>query len=92
MTPQRVLEHQSSTHMDGANTKGLNLVLKFKLAGDSELHVKGARRIKVDGHGGLVFQNAETGSVETINLQELRSFCIRPVNGSGWLSPLPVSW
>jgi hypothetical protein len=89
MTPQRALKQQPSTQKSG---RGLSLVLKFKLAGDSEFHVKGARRIKVDGHGGLIFQNAETGTLETINLQELRSFWIRPVIGSDWSTPLPASW
>ena len=57
----------------------LNLVLKFRLSGDSELHVKGVERIKVDGRGGLTFHDAETGAPETIKLQELRSFCLQSV-------------
>ncbi len=70
----------------------LNLVLKFKLAGDREFHVKGAKRIKVDGHGGLIFHDAETGALETIDLQELQSFCIQPVVGSYRWTPLPAAW
>jgi hypothetical protein len=41
----------------------LNLVVKFMLAGDAQLHVKGAARIKVDGRGGLLLYGAQGGAV-----------------------------
>ena len=51
----------------------LNLVVKFMLAGDGRLHVKGAARIKVDGRGGLLLYDAQGGGVETIELGALKS-------------------
>lgn len=61
----------------------LNLVLKFKLAGDARLHVKGAARIRVDGRGGLTFCDAQTGTMERIQLSDLQSFCVQQVIGAG---------
>lgn len=58
----------------------LNLILKFKLAGDDHLHVKGAARIKVDGRGALMLYNAQSRAVETIDLRTLRSFSIQQVS------------
>jgi hypothetical protein len=60
----------------------INLVLKFRLAGDSRLHVKGAVRMKVDGRGGLTFYDAQSGTTERINLRDLQSFCVQQVLGS----------
>jgi hypothetical protein len=58
----------------------LNLVLKFKLAGDPDLRVRGVGRIKVDGRGGLVLYDAQTGADEIIDLRTLQAFCIHKVN------------
>jgi hypothetical protein len=66
----------------------LNLVLKFKVAGDSRLHVKGAARIKVDGRGGLILYDARSGIAETVDLWNLQSFCIQPVAGAS--QPMPA--
>lgn len=63
--------------------ENLNLVLKFKLAGDGQLQVKGAARIKVDGKGGLMLYDPQGGAAETIDLGQLRSLCIQPV-GLSW--------
>ena len=57
----------------------LNLVVKFSLSSDRRLHVKAATRIKVDGRGGLMLYDAEDGSLETIDLQELQAFSIQPI-------------
>jgi hypothetical protein len=57
----------------------LNLVVKFMLAADGLLQVKGAARIKVDGRGGLLLYDAQNGSVETIQLDALQSLCLHPV-------------
>ena len=57
----------------------LNLVLKFRLAGDSRVQVKGASRIKVDGRGGLLVYDAKGEGVETIALGSLTSFCVQQV-------------
>ena len=56
--------------------KNLNLILKFKLAGDGQFHVKGAARMKVDGSGGLTVYDSESGCAETIDLCSLRSLSI----------------
>jgi hypothetical protein len=61
----------------------LNLILKFQLAGDARLHVKGAARMKLDGRGGLAFYDAETGTIERIELRDLQSFCVQQVVGAG---------
>ena len=58
----------------------LNLILKFKLAGDDHLHVKGAASIRVDGRGALMLYNAQSRAVETIDLRTLRSFSIQQVS------------
>ncbi len=58
----------------------LNLVLKFKLAGDGNLHVKGAARISLDGHGGLMLFDTQGGAAETIDLRNLQSLSIQQVN------------
>jgi hypothetical protein len=55
------------------------LLLKFELAGDSQVHVKRATRIKIDGRGGLVLYSALPGATETIKLSQLQSFCIQPL-------------
>ena len=58
----------------------LNLILKFKLAGDGHLHVKSAARIRVDGRGGLMLYGTYSGDVEIIDLQALRSLSIQQVS------------
>jgi hypothetical protein len=60
----------------------LNLILKFKLAGDAHLHVKSAARIGVDSHGGLMLYGTQSGPVETIDLRTLRSLSIQQVSPS----------
>ena len=57
----------------------LNLIVKFVLAGDSRLHVKGATRIKLDGRGDLLLYDAQGGGVETIELGMLRSIRLQQV-------------
>ena len=56
------------------------LVVKFMLAGDGRLHVKGAARIKVDGHGGLVIYDPQGGPVEAIELDALESFGLQQMH------------
>jgi hypothetical protein len=68
----------------------LNLVVKFMLAGDGRLHVKGAARIKVDGRGGLQLFDAHGGAVETIELGALKSFCLQRVRPVPAESAVPV--
>lgn len=57
----------------------INLVLKFRLAGDGELQIKEAARIKIDGHGGLIFYEVHTGKTQTIELRKLDSLSVLPI-------------
>jgi hypothetical protein len=66
--------------------ENLNLILKFKLAGNGQFHVKGASRIKVDGRGGLMLYDAQNGTAETIDLRKLQTFCIQPVSGASQMN------
>ena len=68
----------------------LNLVVKFMLAGDGLLQVKGATRIKVDGRGGLLLYDAQGGGVETIELGALQSLHLQGVRRSCATSVMPV--
>jgi len=68
----------------------LNLVVKFMMAGDGLLQVKGATRIKVDGRGGLLLYDAQGGGVETIELGALQSLCLQQVRRTCAPSALPV--
>jgi hypothetical protein len=68
----------------------LNLVVKFMLAGDGLLQVKGATRIKVDGRRGLLLYDAQGGGVETIELGSLQSLCLQPVRRTRAASALPA--
>jgi hypothetical protein len=54
----------------------INLVLKFRLAGDDHIYIKGASRLKVDGRGGLMFHDVQSGKTERIAVGELESFNI----------------
>jgi len=54
----------------------INLVLKFRLAGDGELQIKGVARIKIDGRGGLIFYEVQTGETQTIEVGKLDSFSV----------------
>jgi hypothetical protein len=65
-----------------ANMQILSLVLKYKLSGDKQLHVKEAVRIKVDGRGGLVLYDAQNARAEAIELGQLQSLSIHPVTGA----------
>jgi hypothetical protein len=49
----------------------INLVLKFRLAGDCELQIKGVARMKLDGRGGLIFYEVLSGETRRIALGQL---------------------
>ena len=67
----------------------LNLVVKFVVAGDGGLQVKGASRIKVDGRGGLLLYDTQGEGVETIEeLNALRDMGARQVQGFYYSRPL----
>ena len=53
----------------------LNLVVKYKLAGDAQFCVRAASRMKMDGRGGLIFSDAQ-GAEESIDLGQLQSLWI----------------
>lgn len=63
----------------------LNLVLKFRLAGNDQFQIKGAARIKVDGRGGLMFYDVQSGKTERIEVGQLQSLSllsVSPTTGS----------
>ena len=68
----------------------LNLVVKFMLAADGLLQVKGASRIKVDGRGGLLLYDAQGGSVETIQLGGVQSLSLQRVRRTCAESAVPA--
>jgi hypothetical protein len=49
----------------------INLVLKFRMAGDGVLQTKGVVRIKLDGRGGLIFYEVHGGETQRIALGQL---------------------
>jgi hypothetical protein len=58
----------------------INLVLKFRLAGDDQTYIKSTARIKLDGRGGLMFHDVQSGKSERIAVDELESFNILSLN------------
>lgn len=57
----------------------LNLVVKFELNSDNQLHIEAASRMKVDGQGNLILYNAAGDVVDRIAVRKLRSFTIHPI-------------
>jgi hypothetical protein len=55
----------------------LNLVVKFQLAGDPQIHVNGVARMKVDGRGTLLLYDGTGELVSSIKTADLQSFSIR---------------
>jgi hypothetical protein len=49
----------------------INLVLKFRMAGDGALQTKGVARIKLDGRGGLIFYDVDGGETRRIALGQV---------------------
>lgn len=56
----------------------VNLVLKYRLAGEKQFRFKGASRIKVDGGGALMFYNVHSGQTERLEVSQLQSFSLVP--------------
>jgi hypothetical protein len=61
----------------------LNLVLKFRLEGDTQVQARGVSRIEIDGRGGMVLYNAQGRPVEQVRLNDLKAFDIQRVNVFG---------
>jgi hypothetical protein len=59
-----------------------NLILKFKLRGETDARIVGASRIRVDGRGGLTLYPLHDGIPERINLDLLQSFAVRLFRGA----------
>ena len=57
----------------------MNLLVKFKLRGDSRFRIKGAARIKVDAEGRLTLFDAQGGAAETIAISDVDSISIHSV-------------
>jgi len=58
----------------------LNLVVKFELASDPQIHVDGAARMHVDGRGSLKLYDGAGELVRSIETAGLRSFSIHAVS------------
>ena len=56
-----------------------SLVLKYRVNGDDQIHVRGAVRIRVDGCGVLMLYGADNGKAEAVSLNGLRSITIQSV-------------
>jgi hypothetical protein len=56
--------------------KNPNLYVRFTLAENSEVQVRDAVRIRVDGLGGLIVYDAATGKPERLSLAQLNSISI----------------
>ena len=54
----------------------LNLVLKFKAAGDTQSQFRGAARITVDGRGGIVVYDPTNHTPERIATANVQDLCI----------------
>ena len=63
--------------------ENLNLLLNLRMAGGSDCCIRGAARIKVDGHGALTVYDAGSGLAERIDLAELQSLSIRSLGCTG---------
>lgn len=60
----------------------LNLVVKFQLIGDRQVHVKAAARMKLDGYGGLMLYGTDSELAEKIELRNLLWFRLHSVTQS----------
>ena len=60
----------------------LNLIVTFRLIGDRRLHVKSTVRMKYDGRGGLVLYNPQGEIAEEIDLRNLQSLGMHPINSA----------
>jgi len=60
----------------------LNLMIRFRLTGQDEFQMKGASRMKMDGRGGLILYDAQSGKAERIEIGQLQSFILQPANCS----------
>jgi hypothetical protein len=60
----------------------LNLVLKFHLAGEVQLQIRGASRIKLDGRGGLTYYDVQSHKTERIEFDRLQSFSLLPIKAA----------
>jgi hypothetical protein len=58
----------------------LNLVLRLRIDGETDLRVKAASRIGVDAKDGLTVTDAETGAVETIPLRRIEALSIHSLS------------
>ena len=55
------------------------LVLKFQKADESELQVRGAARIRMDGRGNLTIYDADSGAAETVQMSQIHQLSIEPL-------------
>jgi hypothetical protein len=58
----------------------LNLVLRLRIDGETDLRVKAASRIGVDAKDGLTVTDAETGAVEKIPFRRIEGLSIHSLS------------
>jgi hypothetical protein len=56
-----------------------NLILRLKRSDDPQWQLRGVARFRLDGHGGMILWDAETGKSETIEVARLEAVVIEPV-------------
>jgi hypothetical protein len=66
--------------------KDTNLVLKYRLVGEEQFQIRGANRIKIDGHGGLMFYETQNDAINRIELSQLQSFSLLSLRTSSSIS------
>jgi len=67
--------------------KDLTLILKFQLAQDAELQVRGATRITIDGSGDLLVHSDGGVPEERISLSSVHSLGIQAMHASPASAP-----
>lgn len=60
----------------------LNVILKYRVKGESDFRFQGASCIRLDGTGTLALTHPETGSVEKLSLESIDVFAIHSMAGS----------
>jgi hypothetical protein len=56
-----------------------NLILKYQIKGQEDVHVCGAARIKIDGLGGVMIFDTQRGINTRLELRHLQSFSLLPI-------------
>jgi hypothetical protein len=58
----------------------INLILKFRLSGETHFQIHGVSRIKLDGRGKLTYYDVQSHKTETVDFERLRSLSLSLIN------------